>query len=520
MRKTFPALCLAMLLLASCNGNSDSEDIDVQYVAVKTTSSGDWGMVGPDGKMLFENEFKEQPSPVISGVFAVPEVDGLTVYKAASKPTVVAGMERLQSVGLPAEGMIVYIDKERLINITTIDGQKSVSLPDNVIGCQSYFCDGMLSVVNKEGKWGYVDITGKLVIPCKYDGTSKFGDGVAFVATVRDDKQVVEIIDKTGAVVGKVRENIIINAETRFFNGKCVAVNSDNRCGFLDKDGSFKRLNSEVAAVTQTTEAGFIFKTRDGLFGAMDYAGNSVVRARYDALSYVPGTKNFFSCVGSTYSLLDATGEKITDITGYRSINVAFPTFPLVAFTGSRYEYLDKEGKTIGNIDFPAIGTSAVFSTGLMLERDANIPTDSRIVFGLTNYVESVASMLSAAEETFESVYGGGDEGNDGDDDFLELPDGEQGFSGAISKYPIEMVMDFSSFPEVSGRYRYARTGSGDWLYLVGKQDGRDLTLRENDADGNITGLFEGKISDSLKYVGTFSTPNGKSFAFSLDPIL
>jgi hypothetical protein len=504
-----------MLLLASCSGNSSSDDLAVQYVPVKTTSSGDWGMVGPDGKMLFDNEFKAQPSPVISGVFAVAENEGLTIYKAASKPTLVPGMEKLQSVGMPAEGMIVYINKERLINITTIDGQKSVSLPDNIIGCQASFCDGMLSVVNKEGKWGYVDTTGKLVVPCKYDGTSKFGDGVAFVLTRHDDNQVVEIIDKTGTVVGKLRENININVETRFFNGKCVAVNSDNRCGFLDKDGTFNKLNAEVAQVTQTTEAGFIFKTQDGLFGAMDYAGNSVVRARYDALSYVPGTKNFFSRVGNTYSLLDAKGEKITDITGYQSIAVLYPTFPLVAFTGSRYEFLDKDGKTIGNIDFPQILDGLVFTSSLMFERDAHIPADARVSFGLTNFAEGVSSMFSEVEEVFESVYGGGEE----DEVDFELPDGELGFTGAISKYPIEMIVDFSTDP-VSGQYRYTQTGSGDWLYLMGEQSGADLTLRENDADGNVTGKFEGKISGDLKYTGTFSTPAGKTFAFSLSPML
>lgn len=518
MKKTFSMLCLAMLLLASCNSsNSSTEDLDVSYVPVKTTSDGDWGMVGPDGKMLFENEFKEQPSPVIGGVFAVPEKDGLSVYRAAGKPTIVAGMENLQAVGLPAEGMLVYINKEGLINITSLDGQNSVSLPDNIIGCQAYFCDGMLSVVNKEGKWGYVDITGKQVIPCKYDGTSKFGDGVAFVGTMRDDKMVVEIIDKTGAVVGKVRENITINAETRFFNGKCVAVNSDDRCGFLDKDGTFNKLNAEVVAVTETTDAGFIFKTKDGLYGAMDYEGNSIVRARYDALSYVPGTRNFFSRIGNTYSLLNAKGEKITDITGYQSIVVAYPNFPLVAYTGSRFEYLDKDGKTIGNMDFPQIGDNTVFTTRLMLERGANIPSDSDIDFGLTNYVELVESMLSKVDDTLNSI-DSDDEIESGDSSYKGFS-GEMQFRGSIGKYPIEMVMDFTALPSVIGKYRYTRSGSGDWLDIVGEFDGQDLTLQENNDNGTITGEFVGKMNNSnFKYVGTFSTPAGKSFAFSVEP--
>ena len=40
------------------------------------------------------------------------------------------------------------------------------------------FSDGM-ALVMSNGKWGYIDKTGKLVVPCVYDNANKFSKGVA-----------------------------------------------------------------------------------------------------------------------------------------------------------------------------------------------------------------------------------------------------------------------------------------------------------------------------------------------------
>ena len=35
--------------------------------------------------------------------------------------------------------------------------------------------------MKKDGKWGYIDPTGKEVVPCQYDGAGSFSDGLAHV---------------------------------------------------------------------------------------------------------------------------------------------------------------------------------------------------------------------------------------------------------------------------------------------------------------------------------------------------
>ena len=71
---------------------------------------------------------------------------------------------------------------------------------DNALG----FSDG-LAVVEKGGKCGYIDKTGKEVIPCKYDVESDFSDGLAAVGK-----------GGAGTASPRHRTNAMKNAEIRF----------------------------------------------------------------------------------------------------------------------------------------------------------------------------------------------------------------------------------------------------------------------------------------------------------------
>lgn len=60
------------------------------------------------------------------------------------------------------------------------------------------FCDGLAMVQGDNWKWGFIDKTGRLVIPCKWKEANAFSEGLA---PVRDDNGNKYYIDKTGRVV-------------------------------------------------------------------------------------------------------------------------------------------------------------------------------------------------------------------------------------------------------------------------------------------------------------------------------
>jgi hypothetical protein len=56
---------------------------------------------------------------------------------------------------------------------------------------------GDLWPVEKDNKWGYIDKTGRLIIPFKFDGAGNFSEGLAAVSI----KDKTGYIDKTGKFV-------------------------------------------------------------------------------------------------------------------------------------------------------------------------------------------------------------------------------------------------------------------------------------------------------------------------------
>ncbi|HYC84611.1 MAG TPA: WG repeat-containing protein, partial [Chryseosolibacter sp.] len=97
---------------------------------------------------------------------------------------------------------------------------------------RTFFSEG-LAAVRLNGKWGFVDKTGKLVIPLRYDFVGNFSEGLATV-TVNDKRG---FIDKNGDLV------IPLNYEfADSFNGGyasvTVLVNQTRKRTFIDKNGN------------------------------------------------------------------------------------------------------------------------------------------------------------------------------------------------------------------------------------------------------------------------------------------
>ncbi len=57
--------------------------------------------------------------------------------------------------------------------------------------------EGLAGVKDADGKWGFIDKAGKLVIPCQWKKALFFSEGLA---GVQDDNEKCGFIDKTGKV--------------------------------------------------------------------------------------------------------------------------------------------------------------------------------------------------------------------------------------------------------------------------------------------------------------------------------
>lgn len=125
-----------------------------------------------------------------------------------------------------------------------------------------------IKVVN--GKYGYADTSGKIVIPCKYDGAKPFRNSYAAVekyeyingAPVMSDEYDPRwgVIDESGNVIIPFKYNFYYDAENDiplFSEGVAIVQDKTEKFGFFDKNG--KRLTPCKYTVAQPFSNGVAY---------------------------------------------------------------------------------------------------------------------------------------------------------------------------------------------------------------------------------------------------------------------
>jgi hypothetical protein len=89
------------------------------------------------------------------------------------------------------------------------------------------------AAVRIQGKWGYVNELGEMIIPPQFDGAETFSEGLAFVKVNDDDAY---FIDTSGKIVFRTNASLV----TRFTNGLAQLMSckvSPCRSFYVDKQG-------------------------------------------------------------------------------------------------------------------------------------------------------------------------------------------------------------------------------------------------------------------------------------------
>lgn len=215
------------------------------------------------------------------------------------------------------------------------------------------------------GLWGYMDKTGKTVIPPKYTKISPFSDGLALVATGYDmyieeteeyDKKIYFVINKSGKKLfdcktlsinryyftfqeGLANVSIIDKDYNEFdtfvdTNGKIVTFP-----GF-DVIGNFSNGLAlfQVEDTNGSVKYGYINRAGKSAIPAIyDYARNFSEGAAFTTISDVSGSKSFF---------IDVTGKTLFDTQPF-DVSDFHDGLALIWTDESpkKLKYLDKSGK-------------------------------------------------------------------------------------------------------------------------------------------------------------------------------
>lgn len=134
----------------------------------------------------------------------------------------------------------------------------------------SWFAEGV-AAVEKNGKWGYIDTEGNVVIQIQWDNTYEFHEGVA----------AVEKTGKWGCI--DAAGNVVIEPkwDNAFgFREGLAAVEKDGQWGFIDTAGNVV-IDIQWDATLSFYE-GLAIVEKDGKYGFIDTAGNVVIDIEWD----------------------------------------------------------------------------------------------------------------------------------------------------------------------------------------------------------------------------------------------
>lgn len=353
-------------ILSSCNGGS-LEKVEMEYIPVMLDGEKSWGMMSPDGDILFTSEFKNEPSPVFNGIFSVEEGEGETggetLYYAEQRPKEVPGCSKLASAGVFfSEKLAPIARKDKRISVIDTDGEEKFVLSPvkkkEVVSCAAFFSDGMLIATNEDDKVGAYNTDGDLIIPMKYSDITLFNEGLAIARIDDEDKgeSKYELIEKNGNVVASLKKvkgapvSFKPYNQAYFIGGKMPVALDDDRFGFVTKDGDILKCPKEVKDIKYRSDSYYIYKGENGYWGLMkmDDDGDEVMikAKKYKSLSPIDASMSkFIACVDEKdIRIIDREDEMLVKL-DYKYVDVITGCWTILAQEGETWYIIDEDGK-------------------------------------------------------------------------------------------------------------------------------------------------------------------------------
>lgn len=204
----------------------------------------------------------------------------------------------------------------------------------------------IVSFKDENGKFGFKDAQGNIIVQPKYDYASKYENGLVYVNidnkygyVNRQGKEVIPVIYKQVSYTTK--------------NGGMIWVHINDRYGFVDSTNKeiipikYQWLDSEF-------KSGMAKAKLNGKYGTIDMQGKEVIPTMYDNIESI--TKNgeivsFIVQKDSKYMLIDKSNKSLIDIKS-DWIKSESEVFWIVVKSNGKYGAFDYWGKKILELEY------------------------------------------------------------------------------------------------------------------------------------------------------------------------
>ncbi len=272
-----------------------------------------------------------------------------------------ASLFRLLSGYKDSESHLTNISGSSLYPIT-INGFQAINGP---------FFSGLTGVQNTDGKWGFINTKGQLVIPCQFDKVGDFYRGYTTVTVNQNDTIQKGVISPTGDFIIPLGQYDDVGS---FSEGLC-AVKKGDKWGFVDKNGQI--VISPAYDKASFFQEGLASVQIDKMWGAIDRNGKMVIKPAFGwSFVFYDGVATVYD--GGKFCYINTAGTRLFD-TQFRS-NSRFSEGLSLCTTeydatkkAYLYKYIDLSGQVVLNLGtkYKQLGN---FQEGLAyVERDGHL---------------------------------------------------------------------------------------------------------------------------------------------------
>lgn len=341
-------LLLLCLLLAACRPHGHT----VEGLPCQPEEGDGWGLLATDGSVLVPaGTYPQPPTAVVGGMFTLPDSAGGYLLYSIDRPAEPVSQRRFARIGHFFEDVTLAQETPQS-PVSIIDRQgrtlfSTAQYPQYDICLAHNFSEGRALVATSQGKYGYMDTRGNMVVPPVYDMAYDFSEGLALVGITNQQGQTgYQLIRPDGTTALPIRLNRCL-LDTRFAHGRLMYKDlATGQCCYLDTHGMTACCLPADAVEAYPYEHGMaLYQTATGT-GAADREGRILIPACYEQ-AHMAGNDRIALKNNGRWALADSRGELLCGF-DYDTLGHYYDHRLAVARKDGRYLLVDRQGKPAG----------------------------------------------------------------------------------------------------------------------------------------------------------------------------
>lgn len=330
-------LLMAILALAIV-GCSNNGNYDYSLFPVKGSDSK-WGYVDAEGKVAIGYQFSE------AHLFR----DGLALVKSNGESQLYGYIDKMGVYVVQPKYVSATSFHEGIAFVTPNNGQPLAinTKGETVFTCKGaeivgFFSYGLACFRNKEGKWGFYNSKGEIVITPQFTQVGVFSEGLC---SVRNEQGKWGYMDKEGKIVVTQQFDDALS-----YSQGHAAVLSSGKWGVIDKDGKY-RINPQYNQAY--VDGANVLVNQNGKYGWVDSEGKVVINPQFDKA--IPFGNGKLAAVesGGKFGYIDSEGKMV--IQPQFDAAIGFTGNVAIVVMAGKFGLIDSDGKIAVNPQFELI---------------------------------------------------------------------------------------------------------------------------------------------------------------------